>query len=94
MPNPREPTKRPDRRSIGDDGSNAVFEARICSRLRSTVRSTWLQPEPTTFNQKIWHRKLTDRRPILKTYCDKVATRDHVAEILPADVIQERLEVR
>jgi hypothetical protein len=69
-----------------------VFEARIAAAYEA-VRSTWLQPEPTTFNQKIWHRKLTDRRPILKTYCDKVATRDHVGEILPADVMQERLEV-
>ena len=63
------------------------FEARIAAAYEA-VRSTWLQPEPTT-NQKIWYRKLTDRRPILKTYCDKVATRDRGGDPA-ADVMQKR----
>ena len=80
-----------DTRSTVSD-RDAVFEARIAAAYEA-VRSTWPQPEPTTFNQKIWHRKLADRRPILKTYCDKVATHDHVARMLPAKVMQERLAI-
>jgi hypothetical protein len=63
---------------------NLAYEAR---------RSAWPQPEPTTLNEKIWHRRATDRRPILKTYCDKVASLELVEDRLPAEVLPERLEV-
>ncbi|HEX2659874.1 MAG TPA: ATP-grasp fold amidoligase family protein, partial [Polyangia bacterium] len=42
---------------------------------------------PRTFNEKILHRKLFDRRPLLSTLADKLAARAYVAERLDPDIL-------
>jgi TupA-like ATPgrasp len=37
---------------------------------------------PSTFNEKIFHRMLFDRRPILMTFADKIAVRQYVGQKL------------
>lgn len=67
-----------------------LFERRMAAAYEARW-STWPQSEAPGFNQKIWQRRLTDRRSILKTYCDKAATLEHVRELLPVKVLPERL---
>ncbi len=44
---------------------------------------------PTTFNEKILHRKLFDRRPLLAMVSDKYAVRAYVAEKVGAHILPE-----
>ena len=67
-----------------------LFERRMAAAYEARW-SNWPQSESPGFNQKFWQRRLTDRRPILKTYCDKAATLEHVRQLLPAQVLPERL---
>jgi hypothetical protein len=39
---------------------------------------------PTSFSEKVRHKLVYDRRPILKIYADKIAVRDYVRAICPA----------
>jgi teichuronopeptide biosynthesis TupA-like protein len=41
---------------------------------------------PKTFTEKVARRIVFDRRPILRTFADKVAVRDYVAAILPGSL--------
>lgn len=72
------------------DPSPDLFEARMRAAYQARA-SFWPQPEPTTFNEKIWHRRLADRRPVLRTYCDKQASLDHAARLLPAELVPDRI---
>jgi hypothetical protein len=79
--------------SQAGDGSAAraeLFERRMAAAYEARW-STWPHSDSPGFNQKIWQRRLTDRRPILKTYCDKAATLEHAQRLLPAEVLPERL---
>lgn len=62
----------------------AAYEAR---------RLSWREPTPRTLNEKVWHRRLTDRREVLRTYCDKVATLDDVSTRVQPSLLQERLAI-
>jgi hypothetical protein len=42
---------------------------------------------PRTFSEKIQHRKLFDRRPILTQFADKVAVRDYVRERVGNEIL-------
>lgn len=44
---------------------------------------------PQTFNEKIVHRKLFDRRPLLTQFADKYAVRAYVAERLGEDILPQ-----
>lgn len=68
------------------------FEVRMRAAYEARTAS-WPQPLPRTFNEKVWHRRLVDRRPVLRTYSDKQAALEHAARVLPAEFIPERLAV-
>jgi len=78
--------------SVPQAATADLFEARMRAAYEARAAS-WPQPEPVTFNEKIWHRRLTDRRPVLQTYCDKQDSLEYVARRLPDEVIPHRLGV-
>ncbi len=45
--------------------------------------------DPITFNQKVLHRMAVDRRPLLRTFADKVAVRTYVADRLGSGYLAE-----
>ena len=53
-----------------------LFERRMAVAYEARW-SNWPQSGIPGFNQKFWQRRLTDRRPIPETYCDKAATLEH-----------------
>jgi hypothetical protein len=69
-----------------------LFEERMRAAYDAWASSR-PEPEPRTFNEKIWHRRLVDRREVLRTYCDKQACLDYAAALLPASLRSERLAV-
>ena len=72
---------------------HALFEQRMRAAYDAR-RIVWPDPQtPTTFNEKVWHRRLTDRRPILRTWCDKVAALELARAVVGDDVMPERLAV-
>jgi hypothetical protein len=79
-------------RVMDTDQTAALFERRMRAAYEARARS-WLQPEPATFNEKIWHRRLADRRPVLRTYCDKHASLVHAGTLLPAELLPSRIVV-
>ncbi len=86
-----EPLRRVRRRGLASTPASAdLFDQRMRSAYDAQTLS-WPQPQPQTFNQKIWRRRLLDRRPILRTYCDKHASFEHAAKVLPAQWMPERL---
>jgi hypothetical protein len=42
---------------------------------------------PRTFNELIQRRKLFDRKPIYRTFCDKVAVRDYVEQLCGPEIL-------
>ena len=68
------------------------FEARARLHWRAQ-EYTWIAHCPETFNGKVHWRLLKDRRPILTTFADKVAVRDHVARLAGPDCLSELLAV-
>jgi teichuronopeptide biosynthesis TupA-like protein len=48
---------------------------------------------PKTFNEKICHRKIFDRRDILALFTDKYAVRDYVAQILGPGILPRLFHV-
>src|ERR1700680_869808 len=48
---------------------------------------------PTTFNEKIAHKMLYDRRPVLTRIADKLQARDYVAERIGAHYLTELYQV-
>ncbi|MFO7573051.1 MAG: ATP-grasp fold amidoligase family protein, partial [Gaiellaceae bacterium] len=44
---------------------------------------------PKTFNEKVRFKMTSDRRPLLATLSDKVATREYVARVVGPDVLTE-----
>ena len=77
----RPPAGEPSQPAEGPD--EALFEARMRAAYDARAAS-WPQPEPRTFNEKMWQRRLVDRRPFLRTHCDKHASYEAAAKILPA----------
>lgn len=78
------------------DSPESLRERRFEERMRAAydaARGTWLESEPTTLNQKVWHRRMFDRRPVLREWCDKVACWDYVAERVGTDLLPEVLDV-
>ncbi|MCB0922124.1 MAG: hypothetical protein KDC08_09975 [Actinobacteria bacterium] len=67
-----------------------LFEARMRAAYDARAVS-WPQPEPRTLNEKMWQRRLVDRSPLLRTHCDKHASYEYAAKVLPAEVMPERL---
>jgi hypothetical protein len=54
----------------------------------------WLKTfRPRTFNQKIQYKMVRDRRPILKTYSDKIAVRELVARTVGPEVLTTLYQV-
>ena len=47
----------------------------------------WRTRRPRTFNEKVRYKLLRDRRPLLVTYADKAAVRDHVASVVGASYL-------
>ena len=52
------------------------------SRLKAAVPA-----EPVTFTEKLLHKMAFDRRPILRTFADRVAVREYVAERVGGEVL-------
>lgn len=52
------------------------------SRLERSV-----PPHPETFTEKLLHKMAHDRRPLLRTFADKVAVRDFVTERVGAEAL-------
>ena len=91
-----EPLRRVRRRPLEQEPSQPaegpdeqLFEARMQAAYDARAAS-WPQPEPRTFNEKMWHRRLVDRRPFLRTHSDKHASYEAVAKVLPAEVMPQR----
>ena len=65
-------------------------ESQPGGRLRQLLQREFLKSlgytpnlsSPNTFNEKVLHRMLFDRRPILTTFADKLAVRDYVKQKL------------
>lgn len=88
------PLRRVRHRRVSRGEPQAPGEDLFETRMRAAYEARagfWQQAEPQTFNQKVWHRRLTDRRDVLHTYCDKQATREYVAARLPEEVLVPRL---
>lgn len=52
-------------------------------RLHREFREGWRNGVPETFSEKLQYKLLHDRRPIVRTYADKLAVRDYVRQICP-----------
>jgi hypothetical protein len=50
-------------------------------------RAKYVWRAPRTFNEKVEYKLAWDRRPIVRTFADKVAVRDHVAAIIGDDIL-------
>jgi hypothetical protein len=46
-------------------------------------------PPPVTFNEKVRYKMLADRRPLLTTFADKLASREYVASKVGAHLLTE-----
>lgn len=57
------------------------------SRYRRVFGSYPNLRRPQTFSEKVIHKRLYDRRPLLRTVADKVSVRDYVASIVGADYL-------
>ncbi len=53
----------------------------------------WRTRRPTTFREKVRYKMLRDHRPLIVTFADKAAVRDHVAERVGAHVLPEAYAV-
>lgn len=53
----------------------------------------WRTRRPTTFREKVRYKMLRDHRPLIVTFADKAAVRDHVAERVGARVLPEAYAV-
>lgn len=62
------------------------FEVR-CRLYYWNRRRTWPTREPVTFNQKLLRKMAMDRRALLRTFADKVAVRDYVADAVGPEVL-------
>lgn len=63
--------------------ANAVIAARWIKITRKYVSSVGLAPnyiDPTSYTEKMQCRKLFDRNPIFPIFCDKLSTREYIAE--------------
>lgn len=52
-------------------------------------RAKWAVRRPATFNAKIEYKLAWDRNPLLRTFADKVASREHVADRVGAHVLTD-----
>lgn len=50
-------------------------------------RAKWTVRRPETFNDKIEYKLAWDRNPLIRTFADKVAVRDHVASVVGPHVL-------
>jgi hypothetical protein len=53
----------------------------------------WRTRQPRTFNEKVRYKMLRDHRPLMVTFADKLAVRDHVASIAGEGVLPVLLGV-
>ena len=49
----------------------------------------WRTRRPHTFNEKVRFKMLRDRRPLMVTFADKAAVREHVAAVVGAHVLPD-----
>ena len=69
---------------------DAVVHARHewdAARRTLALRWRWRRRRPSTYNEKIRCRMAMDHSPLLKTFVDKIAVRDYVAEMLGPAVL-------
>lgn len=88
------PLRRMRQHSVTPDEPEAPGENLFETRMRAAYEARagfWRRAEPRIFIKKVWQRRLTDRRDVLRTYCDKQATRKSVAARLPGEVLVPRL---
>ncbi|HCJ48262.1 MAG TPA: hypothetical protein DHW40_02850 [Microbacterium sp.] len=65
-------------------------QSRVALRERSVLVRwwrLWRTRHPETFREKVRYKMLRDRRPIIVTFADKVAVRDHVANVVGAQYL-------
>ncbi|WP_415839386.1 hypothetical protein, partial [Nocardioides zeicaulis] len=53
----------------------------------------WRTRSPRSFTEKVRYKMLRDHRPLMVTFVDKVAVRDHVAALVGPDVLPRVLHV-
>ncbi|WP_297617363.1 ATP-grasp fold amidoligase family protein [Nocardioides sp.] len=88
----REPTSNTERRSGVLGGVRRPVAARERSRVVRWWR-LWRTRRPRTFNDKVRYKMLRDHRPLMVTFADKLAVREHVAALAGPDALPRLLHV-
>ena len=71
-----------------------IRDARLESHIRrASATELWHSNPPQTFQEKVHHKMLSDRRPLLTTFADKVAVREYVRARVGTDILTELLLV-
>lgn len=74
-------------RYIGDRPADSLLRI-MCSIEYLRTYKCWPNlNRPRRFTEKVWHRLLYDRNPILTTICDKYRVRNYVAEKIGNDYL-------